>query len=300
MTSISLAAVGYRSTEGLQRLQSRIDLITQDIDAPGRSCSSEAASDFQPTDENLNPPLVVLYVTSPTPKYWPDTKPEPAVLVNITESPEGRDKRKDSPQAFTAAPARPTPPRDRKGHKTRHHRQRSTRRPRRRQKSQRCNEPTVAVISAVYIYVKLPFTPGQRYFHSLLQLLEAFAVQLSRRSPCAAPALRVNKSFSKSFTKNLSLQQQRGYELAILTPTEWIEMCQLRRTLREQLRLWQNRTHLPREVAAAAIALGAHQLAAARVDSFSFHLTSEPSQVGMSAWFVSALVHSWLDNVGEH
>ena len=113
------------------------------MDAPGRSCSSETAADSQPTDENLNlhgPPQAVPFV-SPMPKYRPDTKPDPAVPVSVTESPEERGKRKDSPQAFTAAPALPTPPQDWKGHKTRQRRQRSTKKPRRRHKSRRCNEP---------------------------------------------------------------------------------------------------------------------------------------------------------------
>ena len=70
------------------------------------------------TDENLNfhgPPLAVPDFVSPAPKYRPNTKPEPAVLVSVTESPEERDKRKDSPLVLSAALVRPTPPRDRKG-----------------------------------------------------------------------------------------------------------------------------------------------------------------------------------------
>ena len=114
-------------------------------------------------DDNLNlcsPPVSFPNFMSPTPKYRPEAKPKPAVaghdgeprhirgensqkpLVCVTASPKARGKRKDSPPAFSAAPAHPTPPRERKGpHKTRPKRQRSTRRPRRRDKSRRGNEP---------------------------------------------------------------------------------------------------------------------------------------------------------------
>ena len=102
------------------------------------------------------------------------------------------------------------------------------------------------------------------------QLLEAFAARLLQRSPRAAAALR----------------------------GEWIENYQLRCTVRQQIQPRKNPTHLTREgTDAAAFALLANQLAAAHVGSFPFSLTSEASHVGMSAWFVSALVYNWLGNV---
>ena len=87
MTNFGLAAAGCCATEDLQRFQSRIDFVIQDVDALGRSCSSETAADFQPTDENVNlhgPSVDVPYFISPPLIYRPDTKPEPA-----------RGKRKD-------------------------------------------------------------------------------------------------------------------------------------------------------------------------------------------------------------
>ena len=65
------AASGYSPTEGLQ---SRIDLIIWDTNAVNRSCSSEAAVDFQPIDKTLDlrgPPVAVPYFVSPAPKYRP-------------------------------------------------------------------------------------------------------------------------------------------------------------------------------------------------------------------------------------
>ena len=48
----------------------------------------------------------------------------------------------------------------------------------------------LAMVAAVYIYIKLRNTPEQRYLHNLPPLLEAVAVQLLRRRPNSAPALR--------------------------------------------------------------------------------------------------------------
>ena len=78
-TESSTSSKTQRQTEGLQRLQSCIDLIVQDMNAVNRSCSSETAADFQPIDETLDiggPPLVVPFFISPTPKYRTHTKPE--------------------------------------------------------------------------------------------------------------------------------------------------------------------------------------------------------------------------------
>ena len=49
------AATGYFPTQGLQRLQSRIDLTIQDMNAVNRSYSRETDADFQPIDGG--PPL---------------------------------------------------------------------------------------------------------------------------------------------------------------------------------------------------------------------------------------------------
>ena len=49
------------------------------------------------------------------------------------------------------------------------------------------------------------------------------------------------------------------------------------------------------ETVTVDFALVAYQLATAVVDSFNF--SSEASQVGMAAWFVSALVYCWLSKV---
>ena len=75
----------------------------------------------------------------------------------------------------------------------------------------------LAMVAAVYIYVKLRFTPEQRYFHNLPQRLEAFTAQHLRRSPFAAPALRGEHVVQQAVHQEFSLLQQRGFEVEILT-----------------------------------------------------------------------------------
>ena len=128
----------------------------------------------------------------------------------------------------------------------------------------------LATVAAVNIFVKLRFTPEQRYPHRLPQQLEAFG----------------------------ALLQQLGYDLAILTPTEWMEICQLRRTLRQHS---QSRTvHWEREeTVTVAIAFVAYQFATVHIDSVPRSLTSEAGQVSMAAWSVTDLVYCWLRKMGE-
>ena len=97
--------------------------------------------------------------------------------------------------------------------------------------------------------------------------------------------------------QEFNLLQQLGYEVAILSPIEWIDICQLRCALRQQLWLRQKTTLLAREgTRTAALALGAHQLATAHVNSVPCNFTSEASHVGKATQFVSVLVCSWLNN----
>ena len=81
----------------------------------------------------------------------------------------------------------------------------------------------LAMVAAVNVCVNMHCTLGQRYLYSLPQLLEAFAAQLSRSSPCAAAALQ-DEHFIPIVHQEFSLLQQPGYELTILTPTEGIEI----------------------------------------------------------------------------
>ena len=69
--------------------------------------------------------------------------------------------------------------------------------------------------------------------------------QLSQGSPCAAPALRSERVVRQVVHREFSLLQQLGIELAIPTPPEWTENCQLRCALREQLRLRPRPTNTP-------------------------------------------------------
>ena len=69
---------------------------------------------------------------------------------------------------------------------------------------------------AYYTHVKLLFTLGQRYFHSLPQLLEAFAAQLFTKKPtCTAQTLQDEHVIQQVVHQELSLLQQPLYEVAI-------------------------------------------------------------------------------------
>ena len=75
------------------------------------------------------------------------------------------------------------------------------------------------MVDCVQIYVKLHSTPGQVE----PQLLGAFEVQL-RDEVRAVPAIRE----SQVVLQEALLLQQVGYELAVLAPAEWAEICRLR------------------------------------------------------------------------
>ena len=109
------------------------------------------------------------------------------------------------------------------------------------------------------------------------------------------PAPRGEHIIQEIVHQEFSPLQQRECEVAILTPIEWIDICQLRCVLRQQLGLRQDPTLLAlKGTGTAALALVTYQLATAHVDSVAFGLISEASQIGMAAWFVSALVCSWF------
>ena len=74
------AAAEHQPTDDLQRMQTRIRFIIQNMDAQGRSCSGEAAMDFQPASDsfNLHMPLVSFPdFVSLAPAIRPAVKPEP-------------------------------------------------------------------------------------------------------------------------------------------------------------------------------------------------------------------------------
>ena len=130
-----------------------------------------------------------------------------------------------------------------------------------------------------------------------LNYLQASAAQLLQRGPHAVPAIRGEHIIQQVVHQEFCLLQQLGYELAIITPTELI--CQLRCTQRRQLQ--RGPIHKEREeTVTVALAFVAYQLATAHIDLFPFSVTSEASQVGMGAWFVSALLYRWLCKMSGH
>ena len=93
-TSAGLAAAGYCSAEDPQPLQSRISNIVQDMDAFGRSCSGEAALDFQSMDDSydFHRPLASSLGREP-----PDTAITPKPVVSVASSSGAHNKQKTLP-----------------------------------------------------------------------------------------------------------------------------------------------------------------------------------------------------------
>ena len=132
------AASRYFSTEGLQRLHSRIDLIIRDMTAVNRSCSSEGAVNFQPIDKRPSTSAALRWL-SLTSKCRPDAEHE-------------------SPLAFSALGRRLTS--SRKKRNTPQERQRSTRRPRRGHKPRSPRTTVSSEGRPPGILASLASTPG--------------------------------------------------------------------------------------------------------------------------------------------
>ena len=123
--------------------------------------------------------------------------------------------------------------------------------------------------------------------------LTHYRIVLRPFATLAVPALRGEQVVQQVVRQEFCLLQALGHELGILTPSEWIEICQQRCTLRR--RLQRGPLHQLRgEAVTVALPFVAQQLAAAHVDSFPFSLTSAAGQVGMAVWSVPALLHCWL------
>ena len=86
----------------------------------------------------------------------------------------------------------------------------------------------LAMVAAVYIHLGLRFTTKQRH---------TGALSPTARGLCSAATKKISRRSSPSRrTQQVAQQeicplQQLGYELAILTPTEWMELFQLRCTV---------------------------------------------------------------------
>ena len=139
----------------------------------------------------------------------------------------------------------------------------------------------LAVVAAVHIFVKLRYTPWQRYLHCLPQLLEGFTAQLLRRSPCAVPTRRGEHIIQQIVHQEFSLLQQLGYEVAILMPREWTNKCQLQCALRQQLQFRIKSNHSWRaEVQTQQLWLLFIGSSPCRLMPIESHFRSKPSRYG--------------------
>ena len=139
----------------------------------------------------------------------------------------------------------------------------------------------LAMVAAVHIYIKLNFTPQQRYPHALPQLLEAFAA-LPRSEPHNVPALHEEQVVHQEFF----LLEELGHELAVFTPSEYASNgAPYGGDYKE--------AHCTSKGKKPSLLLRASSLTAWHHVDPCFSLTSAASQVGMAA-FVSALFYCWL------
>ena len=142
----------------------------------------------------------------------------------------------------------------------------------------------LAMVAAVYIYVKVRYTTGQRNLHSLLQLLEAHTPrQPSKKTniysgksstkalPTAAPGVRSGTLHAHGVERHLPDDNNFNLEKS------------------NTLGARRNRHSSPRS----------RCISTAHVDSVPFCATSEAGKVGMAAWFVPVLVYSWLSSKYE-
>ena len=81
----------------------------------------------------------------------------------------------------------------------------------------------LALLAAVYIHIELHFTPQQRHPRSFLGLLTAFAAQLLRRQLDDVPELHNSYTIQQIVHTGFRILRQLGYEVAILTPMNWID-----------------------------------------------------------------------------
>ena len=144
----------------------------------------------------------------------------------------------------------------------------------------------VAMAASVDVHIRLHAILGEEAPHTLPgRLVDAFQ-EFARCVPAAAQALREGQVVHQE----AFLQQQVGFELATLVPSEWMEVCRLRCPLR----------------AAARVTHCTHRLNWPPNQSpgnSSRHLCSvqscfRGSNVSIAAWFVSALGHCRL-GVGQ-
>ena len=151
------------------------------------------------------------------------------------------------------------------------------------------HDDLVAVAGPVQIYVKLHFSPQQRYPRSLPKLVTAFAALLVRRHPNDVPELRSAVNIQQVVHTAFRMLQQLGHEVTFLTPMNWIDIYRRRYILREQ-----QATH------ADSLAFLADRLAVTHIRDVPFSVTSTASLIGMAAWVVSALLWWRLCSPTQH
>ena len=95
------------------------------------------------------------------------------------------------------------------------------------------SDDLLALAAAVCMYIKLHFSPQQRYPRRFAKVLTAFAALLVRRQPEDVPELHNAYTIYQVVHTELRMLQQLGYERTIPTPMNWIDIHRQRKTLRQ-------------------------------------------------------------------
>ena len=118
---------------------------------------------------------------------------------------------------------------------------------------------------------------------------------LTRQQPDDVPVLNDASTIEQITHIEFWTLEQLEFELATFTPMAWVDIFSLRLSLwqqQQQQRRSQTNSHIQPHppVPSEFLAVFAHQVAAAHVQSFPFCFLSAASQIGATAWFVSILL----------
>ena len=85
-------------------------------------------------------------------------------------------------------------------------------------------DDTLALSAAVHMFIKLNLLPGQRYLHTLPELLTAVAALLTRHQPDDVPVLHTARTIQQITHVQFRILELLEFDLATLTPAAWVEI----------------------------------------------------------------------------
>ena len=139
----------------------------------------------------------------------------------------------------------------------------------------------LAMAAAVYIYVKLHFSPQPKYPRSSPELLTAFTALLARRQFDDVPEVPDGYTIQQVAHREFRMLQHLGCRVTILQPTHALHRCLP--TVTHPAAAATARPSLPRATRKHSLTFLAKQLAATYTRDIPFSVTSTARQIGMAA-----------------